>query len=202
MTLVLKQVERKEKIMATRAKESVGFGVPTDEIDPQRFIVRISGSSREPVVIIEDFGIAGPQFDPETRLQSDQVVRCRLDPKRWRAIAPTARQIFNERLKGRRIATGRWEAKDNLVHRLLGRELCVLAWAVETCDVSLIPAAIDAWTGLRPEERWWLYAMAVHSTGRADDVDKGWRKAIRIGLTEGAGAVAPGNQRQISFEDL
>lgn len=188
--------------MASRAKGSVGFGVPTDEIDPQRFIVRIGASTREPVAIVEDFGIAGPQFDPETNLQSDQVVRCRLDPKRWRAIAPAVKQIFNERLKARKISTGRWEASDNVVHRQLGRELCVLAWAVETCDVSLIPAAIDAWAGLRPEERWWLYAMAVHSTGRADDVDKGWRKAIRIGLTEGAGAFAPANQRQISFEDL
>lgn len=188
--------------MATRAKSSIGFGIPTDEVDPQRFIVRIGAATREPVQIIEDFGISGPQFDPTTNLQSDQVVRCRLDPKRWRAIAPTCKQIFNERLKGRNIATGRWEANDNLVHRLLGRELCVLAWAVEVCDPALISAAIDAWTGLRPEERWWLYSMAVHSSGKADDTDKGWRKAIRIGLTEGAGAVAPANQRQMSFEDL
>lgn len=188
--------------MATREKTSVGFGVPTDEIDPQRFVVRIGASTREPVLIIEDFGISGPKFDPETNLQSDQVVRCRLDPKRWKMIAATVKQIFNERLKGRKITTGRWEAADNPVHRLLGRELCVLAWAIETCDDALIPAAIDAWAGLRPEERWWLYAIAVHSTGRADDVDKGWRKAIRIGLTEGAGAMAPANQRQISFEEL
>lgn len=188
--------------MATKAPPSVGFGVPVDEIDPQRFIVRIGASTREPVTIIEDFGISGPQYDTSTNLQVDQVVRCRLDPKRWRAIAGTVKQVFNERLKGRKIATGRWEAADNPVHRLLGRELCVLAWAVEVCDPALIPAAIDAWTGLRPEERWWLYAMAVHSTGRADDADKGWRKAIRIGLTEGAGAVAPNNHRQISFEDL
>ena len=188
--------------MATRAKSSVGFGVPTDEIDPQRFIVRIAPSSREPVTIIEDFGISGPQFDPQTNLQADQVVRCKLDPKRWRAIAQPTKQVFNERLKGRKIPVGKWEAHDNPVHRLLGRELCVLAWAIESCDSALIPAAIDGCVGLRPEERWWLYAMAVHSTGHADDTDKGWRKAIRIGLTEGAGAVAPGNKRQISFEDL
>lgn len=188
--------------MASKAPTSVGFGVPADEVDPQRFIVRIAPSAREPVVIIEDFGISGPQFDAVTKLQTDQVVRCRLDPKRWRSIAATTKQVFNERLKGRKLATGKWEAADNLVHRLLGRELCVLAWAIEVCDPSLISAAVDAWTGLRPEERWWLYAMAVHSTGRADDTDKGWRKAIRVGLTEGAGAVAPTNQRQISFEDL
>jgi hypothetical protein len=188
--------------MASRSTNTVGFGVPAGEVDPQRFIVRIAASSREPVTILEDFGISGPQFDAVTNLQADQVVRCRLDPKRWRAIAAATRQIFNERLKAKKLGTGRWEVADNLVHRLLGRELCVLAWAVEVCEPSLISAAIDAWTGLRPEERWWLYAMAVHSTGRAEDVDRGWRKAIRIGLTEGAGAVADDNQRQISFEDL
>jgi hypothetical protein len=188
--------------MASKASDSVGFGVPAAEIDPQRFIVRIGASTREPVTIIEDFGISGPQFDAATSLQVDQVVRCRLDPKRWRAISGVVRQVFNERLKGRGLPTGRFEAADNPVHRLLGRELCVLAWAIEVCDPSLIPAAIDAWTGLRPEERWWLYAMAVHGTGHAEDADKGWRKAIRIGLTEGAGAVAEANQRQISFEDL
>lgn len=188
--------------MASKPRTSVGFGVPAEEIDPQRFIVRISASAREPVVIIEDFGISGPQFDAATNLQQDQVVRCRLDPKRWRAIAPVTKQVFNERLKGRKLGIGKWEANDNPVHRLLGRELCVLAWAVEVCDTALISAAVDAWAGLRPEERWWLYSMAVHSTGRAEDADKGWRKAIRIGLTEGAGAVASNNQRQISFEDL
>lgn len=188
--------------MASQARTSVGFGVPADEVDPQRFIVRVGASTREPITIIEDFGISGPQFDTTTNLHADQVIRCRLDPKRWRAIAAPAKQIFNERLKSRKLGAGRWEAAENPVHRLLGRELCVLAWAVEVCDPSLISAAIDAWTGLRPEERWWLYSMAVHSTGHAEDADKGWRKAIRIGLTEGAGAVAPTNKRQISFEDL
>lgn len=188
--------------MASRSTTTVGFGVQTDEIDPQRFVVRIPSNAREPVTIIEDFGIAGPQYDAQTNVQSDQAVRCRLDQKRWRLISAPLRTIFNERLKGRRLSAGKWVSGDVDVHRQLGREMCVLAWAVESCEAELIPAAIDAWTGLRPEERWWLYSMAVHTTGRAEDTDKGWRKAIRIGLTEGAGAAIAADKRQISFEDL
>lgn len=188
--------------MASKSMATIGYGVPTNEIDPQRFVVRIPANGRDLVEIIEDFGITGPQYDPQTNMRSDCVVRCRLDQKRWRQISAAVRTAFNERLKGRKMGSGKWTSGDNDVHRLLGRELCVLVWAVESCEASLIPAAIDAWTGLRPEERWWLYSMAVHATGRAEDIDKGWRKAIRIGLTEGAGAVEAGNKRQISFEDL
>jgi hypothetical protein len=63
--------------MGNEARTSVGFGVPTDEVDPQRFIVRIGASTREPVTIIEDFGISGPQFDTTTNLQTDQVALTR-----------------------------------------------------------------------------------------------------------------------------
>lgn len=192
----------RESELASRSISTVGYGVPTAEMDPQRFVVLIPQSAREPVTIIEDFGLAGPQYDAATNTRSDQVVRCRLDQKRWRQIATPLKAAFNDRLRGRKMAPGKWSTGDNQVHRLLGREMCVLAWAIESCDADLVPAAIDAWVGLRPEERWWLYSMAVHSTGRAEDIDKGWRKAIRIGLTEGAGAVDAGNKRQISFEDL
>lgn len=193
---------RKESELASRSIATIGFGVPTSEMDPQRFVVQIPQNAREPVAIVEDFGLAGPQYDAASNTRSDQVVRCRLDQKRWRQIAGPLKAAFNDRLRGRKMTAGKWSSGDNQVHRLLGREMCVLAWAIERCDAGLVPAAIDAWVGLRPEERWWLYSMAVHATGRAEDIDKGWRKAIRIGLTEGAGAVDAENKRQISFEDL
>lgn len=193
---------RKESELASRSIATIGFGVPTSEMDPQRFVVQIPQNAREPVAIVEDFGLAGPQYDAASNTRSDQVVRCRLDQKRWRQIANTLKTAFNERLRGRKMSAGKWITGDNPVHRLLGREMCVLAWAIESCDAELVPAAISAWSGLRAEERWWLYSMAVHATGRAEDIDKGWRKAIRIGLTEGAGAIAADNKRQISFEDL
>ena len=92
--------------------------------------------------------------------------------------------MLNERLKEKKLASGRWLAGTTMVERLLGRELCVLAWGVEAAPKELIPNAIRNWVGFSPEERWWLFSMAATMTGMAEDVDIGWRKAIRIALTE------------------
>lgn len=182
------------------SRPPAGFGVPEGEIDPQHFVVRISQTGREPVSVIEDYGIAGPKFDPEDNAIVDRVVRCNIHPRRWRLVATPLKNAFNERLKSRKYRPGRWEAGDNRVHRLLGREMCVLLWAIEQCDEDKIPAAVNAWTGLRPEERWWLYAMAAYNTGKATDADRGWRKAIRFGLTEGASL--PDSQRTSLLDQL
>ena len=69
--------------------------------------------------------------------------------------------------------------------RLLGKELTLLAWAVEDADPALIPAAIRNWSGLAPEERWWLFTMTNAATGHAlHGRNRGWRKAVRFALTE------------------
>ena len=94
------------------------------------------------------------------------------------------KRVLNERLKEKKIATGRWVSGLNKVERLLGRELCLLAWAVETASPEVIPSAVRSWVALRPDERWWLFSMAAATTGDAVDADVGWRKAIRIALTE------------------
>lgn len=192
-------VAKEQPIVRTR-----GFGVPLAEIDPQRFVVRLSESAATAVMIIEDYGVTGAPSTGLTpdHLEHDQIVRCRLDARRWRAIAGPCRRVFNERLKPKRMEAAKWEPGDNPVHRLLGRELCVLAWAIEACAAELIPIAVKSWEALRPEERWWLYAMAAHRHGAASDTDKGWRKAIRIGLTEGDGTVPAPKDRQLNFDDL
>jgi Protein of unknown function (DUF3780) len=102
----------------------------------------------------------------------------------WSAIAEEAKRVLNARLKEKKVATSRWSGGINKVERLLGRELCVLAWAVESTPKELIPAAVRNWVALRPDELWWLFSMAATTTGGADDVDIGWRKAIRIAMTE------------------
>ncbi|RUX50458.1 DUF3780 domain-containing protein [Mesorhizobium sp. M4A.F.Ca.ET.050.02.1.1] len=177
-----------------------GFGVPDDQIDPQHFVVTISATGREVVTVVEDYGISGPKYDGQENANVDRVLRSRIDPRRWRLVASPLRSAFNERLKSRKYKPGRWQTGENRVHRLLGREMCVLLWAIEQCDEDKIPAAIIAWTGLRPEERWWLFAMAAHNSGKADDHDRGWRKAIRFGLTEGA--TPPDAQRSTLLDRL
>ncbi len=69
------------------------------------------------------------------------------------------------------------------LERLLGKELLVLVWAVEYCDMTDVPIAIRNWLGLFPEERWWLYTMTNATTGNIDD-RRGWRKALRYALCE------------------
>lgn len=158
-----------------------GFGVP-DTVDPHHFVVTIpSGYSAGFIVITEHFGIMAQGNQP------DVVVRCRLSRTAWRGIAEDAKRVLNERLREKKLAPGRWSAGNNLVERLLGRELCVLAWAVETAPVDTYPAAIASWAALKPEERWWLFRMADQATGSADDTDIGWRRAIRIAFTENPG---------------
>ena len=79
-----------------------------------------------------------------------------------------------------------WNADISIpVHPSLGKELCVLCWAVEEAQPDLIPNALMNWEGLAPEKRWWLYTMAVATTGQAlIHRGLGWRKALRAALAE------------------
>jgi hypothetical protein len=159
-------------------KTTIGFGVP-NEMDPHHFTVEVPALPTQPVVITEHFGLRGG-----TNGLPDSIVRCRLPYSAWSGIANEAKRVLNERLKEKKLTSSRWQAGTTKVERLLGRELCVLAWGIEAAPKELIPNAIRNWVGLRPEERWWLFSMAATMTGSAEDADIGWRKAIRVALTE------------------
>ncbi len=134
---------------------------------------------QDDVVITEHFGLhGGSDGIPES------VERCRLKRSAWRGIADEAKRVLNERLKEKKLSASRWSVGENKVERLLGKELCVLAWSVEAAEENLIPLTVAGWSSLRPEERWWLFSMAAHATGTAEDTDIGWRKALRIAFTE------------------
>ena len=70
------------------------------------------------------------------------------------------------------------------MHPSLGKELCVLCWAVEDATVDDIPNALRNWEALAPEERWWLYTMTVATTGQALQKGVGWRKALRAAFAD------------------
>ncbi|MGI4764398.1 MAG: DUF3780 domain-containing protein, partial [Janthinobacterium lividum] len=127
----------------------------------------------------EHFGLAGGSNG-----DADSVERCRLPQAAWNAIKKETERVLNERLKEKKLTGSRWKAGKNPVERLLGRELCVLAWGVEVAPKDAIPSAIRGWGTFKPEERWWLFSMAASLTGTSQDVDIGWRKAIRVALTE------------------
>ena len=158
---------------------TVDFGAP-DQFGAHRFRVEIPAARSGMVTIVEDYGYRGeeggaPREEPRVKLRRPI----------WSAIADIARREFNERLKEAKIKTGRWHSGDNYVDRLLGKELCVLAWAAETADDAQLPVVCSKWAALRPEERWWLFAMTVAEAGLPEDTARGWRRALFHALSDG-----------------
>ena len=158
---------------------TLDFGA-SDKFGAHLFRVEIPASRNESVVIIEDYGYQGE----EGGLPRDEE-RVVLKRPVWSAIADIARREFNGRLKAVKVRTGRWHTGTNLVDRLLGKELCVLAWAAETANPEQIPVICSKWAALRPEERWWLFAMTVAEAGLPEDTQRGWRRALFHALSDG-----------------
>lgn len=163
----------------TETVKTVDFGAP-DQFGAHLFRVEIPVSRNEQVLIVEDFGYRGL----EGGIPREEK-RVRLPRHIWTAIADIARLEFNGRLKTAKMLTGRWHTGTNLVDRLLGKELCVLAWAAETASEEQIPIILNKWVALRPEERWWLFAMTVAEAGLPADSQRGWRRALFLALSDG-----------------
>ncbi len=166
-----KQTSRKQ----TYAHPTLGFGVPASS-DPHHFKVVIPKANSGKVQIIEHLGL---QAQSDEYAVIDRVV---LERPRWTAIRSEVQRAFNARLKEHDLQTSTWKVGENRVDRLLGKELCMLAWAVEGMAMEKIPVAVRNWLALRPEERWWLFGMAAMSTGGIGDGHKGWRLALRHAL--------------------
>lgn len=158
---------------------TVDFGAP-DTFGTHLFRVEIPASRKEPVVIVEDYGYRGQEGGIPR--EEERVV---LKRPVWSAIADIARREFNDRLKAAKVLTGRWHTGTNRVDRLLGKELCVLAWAAETASEGQLPVICSKWAALRPEERWWLFSMTVAEAGLPDDTQRGWRRALFLALSDG-----------------
>ncbi len=170
--------------MSTRKKQlakpaivhpTLGFGVPATS-DPHHFIVEIPRSNTGAVSIVENLGMQSHDYTQSI------IVRCVLERPRWTAIRSEVQRAFNVRLKERQLKTSAWKVGENLVDRLLGKELCVLAWACEGMAFDHIAIAVRNWLALRPEERWWLFGMTAITTGGVNDSGKGWRLALRHAL--------------------
>ncbi len=154
---------------------TLGFAVPATS-DPHHFKVVIPKSSTGKVQISEHLGLQAASAD------SAVIDRVLLDRPRWTAIRAEVQRAFNARLSAHSLKPGAWKVGDTPVDRLLGKELCVLAWAVEQMDTEKIPVAVRNWLALRPEERWWLFGMTAMSTGGLMDAGKGWRAALKDAL--------------------
>jgi hypothetical protein len=173
--------------------QTVDFGAPTT-FGAHLFRVEIPAARNESILIVEDYGYRGQEGGiPHNE---ERVV---LRRPVWSAIADIARREFNDRLKAAKVITGRWHTGTNLVDRLLGKELCVLAWAAETATEDQIYVICSKWAALRPEERWWLFAMTVAEAGLPEDTQRGWRRALFCALSDGKKS-APGRKRRRPVE--
>lgn len=168
----------KRKVAAETTKiahQTFGFGVPATS-DPHHFIVEIPRNNTGRVSIAENIGLQSQDTSQSL------ILRVILERTRWTAIRSEVQRAFNIRLKERNLTTSAWKVGENKVDRLLGKELCVLAWAIEGMEFDHIPIAVRNWLALRPEERWWLFGMTAITTGGLNDGDKGWRLALRHAL--------------------
>ena len=125
-------------------------------------------------------------------------------------------------LKEQEVRRGRWRERGiTPLSRTFGKELVLLAWAIEDADPGRVQMAIANWLGLKPEERWWLYTMTNAATGQAlAGRNRGWRVAVRYALCENPVDVtnaearvgliagldeeerAAGDNKQVTFADL
>lgn len=178
------------------AHQTLGFGVPATS-DPHHFKVIIPKANSGQVEISEYLGL---------QASSDEfavIDRVALERPRWTAIRSEVQRAFNARLKAHNLKSASWKVGENYVDRLLGKELCVLAWAVEGMEMENIPVAVRNWLALRPEERWWLFGMTAMSTGGINDGSKGWRLALRHALGDVAQSelLQPRGRREIARRD-
>ena len=172
---------------------TVDFGAP-EKFGGHVFRVEIPAAKTEPVVIVEDYGYRGH----EAGIPRDEA-RAVLPRRVWSGISDIARREFNDRLKTAKVTTSRWHTGTNLVERLLGKELCVLAWAAETANDDQLRVIGSKWAALRPEERWWLFSMTVAEAGLPDDTQRGWRRALFHALSDGE-TPTPGRRRRRPVE--
>ena len=163
------------------------FGFEPDE-SPSHFLVHIPAGSSLAVEFSEHLSWDEERVESSSHYgteREDGQVRCSLSRAKWNDIAEVIRAEFNARLKKAGRRPGKWRTGYNPVARMLGKELTLLAWAIEDADPALTGTAIANWQGLAPEERWWLFTMTAAATGHYSlGRNRGWRKAVRFALTE------------------
>ncbi len=176
---------------ATSNRKTIGLGFILGEARHGFMVYVPSGTSKDSYISIAEH--RGDQLDSVVERVQDQpsptdpALRVYIDRARWLALAPAFWEDANRRLRANGLPTHKFQknpAKPVPVHPSLGKELCILCWAVEEASSDDVPNALRNWDALAPEERWWLYTMTVATTGQAMQKGIGWRKALRAALAD------------------
>ncbi len=178
-------------VSSSCARKVVGLGFLPDEARHGVLIDIPTGSGASGLICITEH--RGNDLDHlgaragDAPSPNDPSLRVVIDRNRWLALAPAFWEEANRRLRANGLPTARFQknpGKPVPVHPSLGKELCILCWAVEDASPDDIPNALHNWEALAPEERWWLYTMTVATTGQAMQKGLGWRKALRAAITD------------------
>lgn len=159
----------------------IDFAYPAHLAAPHHFF--ISETDRGTIYLTECLGAAG----------GGRISRATLDGGVFKRIRSDIRDALNDRIKGVNASTGMkagekkipsgkgWnKGEPTRIDRILGRELCVLIWALDGCPAGRESAVIDLWKSYRPEDLWWIFIQADQD-GREHDVElRGWRKALPV----------------------
>ena len=172
-----------ERIVSETKPEIIKFGFIPQE-DQHHFLVVIPKSKDKKIEIYERFHW---QFNTKNQLidKTKDRIKAEISKNQWDIIKKDLEKEFKNRLKEKKLPYGQanWTVGDNPVDSLLGKELLLLVWAIENCEIRAIDTAVKNWKALDIAERWWLYTMTNAATGGVDD-RRGWRKAIKYALSE------------------
>lgn len=159
-----------------KAPKTHGFGVP-DNSFPHQFFVQVPAGNKldDLIQVVEDYGTDAEEG------QTARVLRAQITRRVWARVRQQLQHYLNARLRGRGLKTSRFSAGGNRVDRLLGRELCLLFWALEGAgeDIGTIDLVYHNWLAYTPEEMWWMFQQVAKSQGRVDSPIRGWRQAVR-----------------------
>ena len=155
-----------------------GFGVPSINF-PHHFLVRIPEHRIASVEVWEDFG---------TCKDSKKLHRAVIPRKVWNKIKPDLQKHLNRRLVEKGFSRSSFSKPtnntDTPVERILGRELCMLAWAVEGATPNEAEILFSHWSSYQPEELWWLFQQVDNDAGEWNSPIIGWRTAIHHAMVQ------------------
>lgn len=176
---------------AQNKRKCLGLGFLPEEARHGFLIDVPKGSAQTDLITISEHrgsDLHNLGADDATAIKPNSAsIRVLIDRARWLALASSFWDEANRRLRANGLPTQKFvksPSKPVPVHPSLGKELCVLSWAVEDAPMNDIPNAIQNWESLAPEERWWLFTMTVATTGQALQKGIGWRKALRAALAD------------------
>lgn len=172
-------------------KQSLGLGFLPEEAR-HGFLIHVpKGTSQSDLISISEYRGSDLEYiasdEEDFHNPNPASLRVLIDRPRWLALGSAFWDEANRRLRANGLPTQKFvknPSKVVPVHPSLGKELCVLCWAVEDASIDDIPNAIQNWEALAPEERWWLFTMTVATTGQALQKGIGWRRALRAALAD------------------